>query len=75
MLIPYARAQGWDETDLAAALGCPRATLPLLLLRARPLPRTWEADVAAIAEACGADPAALAAVLRAAEAWEAEAQR
>ncbi len=72
-LVPYARAQGWDEGDLAAALNCPPATLPQLLLHRRPLPPTWETDVAVIAEACGADPQALATVLRAAEAREGEA--
>ncbi len=70
LLVPYARAQGWDEEELAHALGCPPATLPRLLLRARPLPMTWEQDVATIAQACGADPARAAAALRAAEAWE-----
>jgi CheY-like chemotaxis protein len=70
LLVPYAQTQGWDEAELAAALGCPPATLPRLLLRARPLPLTWEADVATLADACGADPAAVRTVLRAAEAWE-----
>jgi CheY-like chemotaxis protein len=69
-LLPYARAQGWNDEDLAAALGCPRATLARLLLRPRPLPPTWDTDVAAIAEACGADATLLAGVLRAVEAWE-----
>ena len=48
VLIPYARAQGWDESDLAEAVGCPRATLARLLLRRRPLPPpgtpTWPAQ-------------------------------
>ena len=70
VLIPYAQAQGWDESDLAAALGCPMATLARLLLRARPLPMTWDRDVASLADACGADSAAVSGVLRAAEAWE-----
>jgi DNA-binding response OmpR family regulator len=70
VLVPYAQAQGWDERELAAALGCPPATLPRLLLRARPLPQTWNQDVATLAEACGADPAAVGAVLQVAEAWE-----
>ena len=69
-LVPYAEAQGWDEPALAEALGCPLATLARLLLRPRPLPYTWDADVAGIADACGADPTALAATLRAVEAWE-----
>jgi CheY-like chemotaxis protein len=70
VLVPYAQAQGWDESELAAALGCPPATLPRLLLRARPLPYTWDRDVATLADACGADPIAVSAVVRAAEAWE-----
>jgi CheY-like chemotaxis protein len=70
VLVPYAQAQGWDESELAAALGCPTATLARLLLRARPLPLTWERDVATLAAACGADSAAVGTVLRAAEAWE-----
>jgi DNA-binding response OmpR family regulator len=69
-LIPYAQVQGWDEAELAEALGCPPATLPRLLLRARPLPMTWDRDVATLADACGADAARVSAVLRAAEAWE-----
>ena len=72
VLVPYAKAQAWDEADLAAALGCPPATLPRLLLRARPLPMTWDQDVATLADACGADAAAVDATLRAAEAWEQE---
>jgi CheY-like chemotaxis protein len=70
LLMPYAQAQGWDEAALAEALGCPAATLPRLLLRARPLPMSWDEDVSTIAEACGANAASLAEVLRAAEAWE-----
>ena len=70
VLVPYSQAQGWDESDLAAALGCPTATLARLLLRARPLPLTRERDVATLADACGANPASVSAVLRAAEAWE-----
>jgi DNA-binding response OmpR family regulator len=70
LLVPYARAQGWDESELAAELGCPLATLVRLLLRRRPGPMTWEADVAIAAQACGADPSALARVLRAATTWE-----
>jgi hypothetical protein len=70
VLVPYAQARGWDDSELAAALGCPPATLPRLLLRARPLPHTWDQDVATLAGACGADPAAASAVLRDAEAWE-----
>jgi CheY-like chemotaxis protein len=72
VLVPYAKAQAWDESELAAALGCPPATLPRLLLRARPLPMTWDQDVATLADACGADAAAVGATLRAAEAWEQE---
>ena len=64
VLVPYARGQGWDEAQLAHAVGCPPATLPRLLLCRRPLPLTWETDVATAARACGADPAALAALLR-----------
>jgi CheY-like chemotaxis protein len=75
VLVPYSKAQGWDEGELAAALGCPTATLARLLLRARPLPLTWDRDVATLADACGADPAAVSAVLRAAEAWEQDRQR
>jgi DNA-binding response OmpR family regulator len=70
VLVPYAQAQGWDESELAMALGCPPATLPRLLLRARPLPQTWDRDVATLADACGADAAAVSAVVQAAEAWE-----
>ncbi|HLH21753.1 MAG TPA: response regulator [Chloroflexota bacterium] len=70
VLVPYAQAQSWDESELAAALGCPPAMLPRLLLRARPLPHTWDQDVATLADACGADAAAVSAVVRAAEAWE-----
>jgi DNA-binding response OmpR family regulator len=69
-LMPYAEAQGWDEATLAEALGCPLATLTRLLLRPRPLPYTWDSDVASIADACGADPTALATTLRAVEDWE-----
>ena len=69
-LVPYARAQGWDEERLAQELGCPLATLSRLLLRPRPLPLTWDADVTAIAEVCGADRAALARTLHTVEAWE-----
>jgi CheY-like chemotaxis protein len=69
VLIPYARAQGWDESELAEQVGCPPATLARLLLRRRPEPLTWEADVTVMAAACGADPRALARVLQAAEAW------
>ena len=36
----------------------------------RPLPLTWETDVVTAAYACGAEPAALAALLRAAGAGE-----
>jgi DNA-binding response OmpR family regulator len=70
LLVPYTQAQGWDEDEFAAQLGCPRATLARLLLRPRPLALTWAADVANIAEACGANATALGPVLRAAEAWE-----
>jgi DNA-binding response OmpR family regulator len=69
-LMPYARAQGWDEEQLGRALGCPPATLARLLLRPRPLPMTWEADVSSIADACGADRDQLAQTLRAVEACE-----
>jgi DNA-binding response OmpR family regulator len=70
LLMPYAQAQGWDEEEFAIQLGCPRATLTRLLLRPRPLALTWAADVASIAEACGANATTLGLVLRAAEAWE-----
>jgi DNA-binding response OmpR family regulator len=70
LLMPYAQAHGWDENELAQALGCPRATLTRLLLRPRPLDLTWAADVASIAEACGANAMTLGPTLRAAEAWE-----
>ena len=70
VLVPYARSRGWDEAQLAAALGCPLATLARLLLCRRPQRLTWAMDVAAAAGACGADPAALAAVLRAAGAGD-----
>jgi DNA-binding response OmpR family regulator len=70
LLMPYAQSQGWDEDELAQALGCPRATLTRLLLRPRPLDLTWAADVTSIAEACGANATTLGPTLRAAEAWE-----
>jgi DNA-binding response OmpR family regulator len=75
LLMPYAQAQGWDEDDFAIQLGCPRATLTRLLLRPRPLALTWTADVASIAEACGANAATLGMVLCTAEAWERRAAR
>jgi DNA-binding response OmpR family regulator len=70
VLIPYAQAQGWDESQLAQELGCPSATLARLLLRRRPGPLTWDADIAVAAEACGADAHALDRVLRAATSRE-----
>src|SRR5262245_39875416 len=67
VLMPYAVARGWDEAELAAALGCPVGSLLRLLLCQRPLPLTWEASVATLAATYGADPGALLGVLRAAE--------
>jgi hypothetical protein len=68
VLLPYARAQGWDEADLAAELGCSLGSLPRLLLCHRPQALSGETDVATVAEAYGADPRALLRTLRAAAA-------
>jgi hypothetical protein len=67
ILIPYAQAQGWDEADLAAQVGCPPGILPRLLLCRRPRTLAEATDVAATAAAFGADPQALLSVVRAAE--------
>jgi hypothetical protein len=44
VLMPYTHARGWDEADLAAAIGCPVGSLMRLLLCQRPLPATAESD-------------------------------
>ena len=69
LLAPYARAQGWDNAALAARLGCTPAALPRLLSAPAPRAECWEAHVAAAALSAGADPEALAGLLRAASAY------
>jgi hypothetical protein len=69
-LLPYARAEGWDDTSLAERLGCQPSDLPRLLLCRRPRPdsQSFRADLARIGETFGLKPTALAELLRLADA-------
>lgn len=72
-LAAYARSERLDERGLAAALGCAAETLAPLRLcrRPRPEPPAFRDDVARIAARFGVDPAALAQVVRRADALDA----
>lgn len=65
-LLRYARAEGWDDDDLAAALGCDPASLPTLLLCRQPRVEgtMFRADVEAIARRFGLDAARLGHMIR-----------
>jgi hypothetical protein len=63
MLLPYARARGWDGPALAAALDCSLYALARILLAREPAASHWEEDIAAIARTWGADPGRLVSIL------------
>jgi hypothetical protein len=65
-LAEYARAEGLNDDQLAAHLGCPLGNLTMLRLcrSPRPDPDGFRADVERVAERFGADPGRLAAVVR-----------
>lgn len=67
-LAAYARAERLDDGELAARLGCDRDALAPLRLCLRPRAESFAADVDAIAARFGADPAAVAAAVRLADA-------
>jgi hypothetical protein len=69
-LLTYARAERLDDAALADRLGCDLASLPALLLCRRPTGEApvFRADVEAIAERFGLDPARLVRLLRHADA-------
>src|SRR5688572_31704135 len=69
-LLAYARAERLDDAGLADRLGCDLASLPALLLCRRPTGEApvFRADVEAIAERFGLDPARLVRLLRHADA-------
>ena len=69
-LLPYARAEGLGDEELAARLGCRRETLPQLLLCRRPNGEgaDWRAAVETIAARFSLDPERLAEILRLADA-------
>lgn len=69
-LAAYARTEALDDAGLAAALSCdPSALTPLRLCRRpRPEPAAFRADVDRIAARFGADPGALAQIVRRADA-------
>ena len=56
VLLPYARARGWDGPALAAALDCSLYALARILLAREPAPSRWEDDVATLARTWGANP-------------------
>jgi hypothetical protein len=64
ILVPYARARGWDDAALAAALACTRDALPHILLAREPTPEHLEDEAKALAAAWGADPWRLVALLQ-----------
>lgn len=64
ILLPYARARGWDEAALAVALGCSLDALPHILLAREPAPAHLEEEAKALAGAWGADPWRLVALLQ-----------
>lgn len=65
-LLAYARAERLDDAGLADRLGCDLASLPALLLCRRPTGEApvFRADVEAIAERFGLNPARLVRLLR-----------
>src|SRR3954471_14831859 len=63
VLLPYARARGWDGPALATALDCSLYALARILLARAPAASHWEEDVAALARTWGADPGRLVAIL------------
>lgn len=69
-LAAYAHSERLDDHGLARVLGCPPATLTPLRLcrRPRPEPAAFRADVERIAGHFGLDPAALAQLVRRADA-------
>ena len=71
-LLPYARAEGWDDATLASHLGCDHGDLPALLLCRRPTREGsgFRMDVERIAARFGLDAARLARVIRLADALE-----
>src|SRR5215217_3110423 len=68
-LLAYARAERLDDAGMADRLGCDLARLPALLLCRRPTGEgaVFRADVEAIAERFGLNPARLARLLRRAD--------
>jgi len=64
VLLPYARARGWDDAALAAALGCSLGALPHILLAREPAPEHLEDEAEALASLWGADPWRLVALLQ-----------
>lgn len=75
-LLAYARAERLDDAGLADRLGCGLTSLPALLLCRRPTGEApvFRADVEAIAERFGLNPAHLVRLLRHADALAAAAQ-
>jgi hypothetical protein len=63
VLLPYARARGWDTAALANALGCPLDALPHILVARMPEGPHWEEAAAALARQWEADPARLVSLL------------
>jgi hypothetical protein len=64
LLLPYARARGWDDAALAVALGCSLDALPHILLARTPAPQHVEEEAKDLAVAWGADPWRLVALLQ-----------
>ena len=64
ILLPYARARGWDDASLAAAIGCSLDALPHILLARQPAPEHLEEEAKALAGTWGADPWRLVALLQ-----------
>ena len=77
LLVPYARARGWDDASLAEALQCPLDSLPRVLVARNPfLDRDgpgsgrWWQDLAGVTALWGGSARKLDTVLRAARAHQ-----
>jgi len=64
LLLPYARARGWDDVALAVALGCSLDALPHILLAREPSADYLEVEARALADAWGAEAWRMIALLR-----------
>jgi hypothetical protein len=79
ILLPYARARGWTQNQLATALGCSPKVLLHLLLARNPCPDStspedpaWQAEARALARQWELDPGRLESVLRVALHFQAD---